>query len=404
MSRSRRANAVIAAAVLVMATLASGVAEAGLHLRFGPLGIARFAVGRVLGLGGLRHGRFAARHARIRTAALGPPDLRAVEAVRPSLRAQLTAAAALSGWHGGRSREGWWRHGDGGYGWVGPLFWPYASDDLADYILFGDGAGLFAYGYADIYAAIFAPYAPNDLVAYVEPGRRHRRVPHVQELCGDASDMAGLPLERIEQVVRPNELQRTALDQLATAWIAGRETIRASCPAVLPSFGLDRLALMQHRLEAMLEAVANVSPQLAKFYDGLDDEQKARLNALQPDRGRPIAAGARKDTPATCDREPSAALPWQTDEIAANLHLNDVQSAALDVVQDTTLRTIATLNAACQRQAALTPSARLAAVKARLNAMLQATRDVSDALDDFYFNLSDQQKAQFEAIGPRRGA
>jgi hypothetical protein len=36
--------------------------------------------------------------------------------------------------------------------------------------------------------------------------------------------------------------------------------------------------------------------------------------------------------------------------------------------------------------------------------MLEAVKLVGGALDDFYTTLSDQQKAQFEAIGPRRTA
>ena len=36
--------------------------------------------------------------------------------------------------------------------------------------------------------------------------------------------------------------------------------------------------------------------------------------------------------------------------------------------------------------------------------MLQAVKDVRAALDNFYATLSDEQKAQFEAIGPRRSA
>jgi hypothetical protein len=34
--------------------------------------------------------------------------------------------------------------------------------------------------------------------------------------------------------------------------------------------------------------------------------------------------------------------------------------------------------------------------------MLQSVKLVRTALDDFYTMLSDEQKAQFEAIGPRR--
>jgi hypothetical protein len=36
--------------------------------------------------------------------------------------------------------------------------------------------------------------------------------------------------------------------------------------------------------------------------------------------------------------------------------------------------------------------------------MLQAVKLVRSSLDDFYATLSDEQKAQFEAIGPRRAA
>ena len=60
------------------------------------------------------------------------------------------------------------------------------------------------------------------------------------------------------------------------------------------------------------------------------------------------------------------------------------------------------LKASCQPDTAVTPPARLAAVSQRLDVMLQAVKTVRTALDDFYGKLTDEQKAQFEAIGPRR--
>jgi hypothetical protein len=36
--------------------------------------------------------------------------------------------------------------------------------------------------------------------------------------------------------------------------------------------------------------------------------------------------------------------------------------------------------------------------------MLQAVKHVADALNDFYETLRDEQKTQFEAIGPKRTA
>jgi len=88
----------------------------------------------------------------------------------PAARGQVAAAAALAGWHGGRIANGWWRHGDGGYGWVGPLFWPFAYHDIYDYTIWGDGIGFWAYGYGDIYAGIFAPYGQDELAGYTAPG------------------------------------------------------------------------------------------------------------------------------------------------------------------------------------------------------------------------------------------
>ena len=155
-------------------------AEAQFGLRGGPLGVARFAVGHVIGLSRLRHARMAVRGGRYRSAALRSQDPRGAEREQLSnpyiLRAALSAQAALSGWRGGRRPQGWWRHPDGSYGWAGPVFWPFAHDDLTNAIIFADTTSISLYGYGDIYAAIFAPYAATELAAYTAPqGRRARQ-------------------------------------------------------------------------------------------------------------------------------------------------------------------------------------------------------------------------------------
>lgn len=58
----------------------------------------------------------------------------------------------------------------------------------------------------------------------------------------------------------------------------------------------------------------------------------------------------------------------------------------------------------CQPDDVVTPVARLAALANRLDTMLQAVKLVRPALENFYTTLSDEQKAQFEAIGPKRTA
>ncbi len=402
----------IGIAVVVLTVLLSSAAMARVRLGIGPLGVARFAVARVLSLGGLHHARAFARHGRIRTASLRSQDVRnATDSGlgNPAVRRQIVAAAALAGWHGGHVANGWWRHGDGGYGWVGPVFWPFAIYDIYDYAMWGDGIGFWDYGYPDIYAAIFAPYGHDDLAAYAGPGpfgRRHRRVPPLEQLCSDDSrEIAGLPIDQIQQAMQPNEAQRATLDDLANVLISAAQMIRASCPTQTAFTAPERLAVMQQRIGAMIKAELALEQPLGKFYDLLDDEQEARLNALAEDRRKMSAANGATEAPAQdCGAAQPAALRWPADEIEARLHPNDTQRAALKVLQDANARAADILNAGCQPKDATTPPARLDAVDGRLEAMQRAVYLVSAALAGFYATLSDEQKTQFEAIGQKRTA
>ncbi|MBR0961898.1 Spy/CpxP family protein refolding chaperone [Bradyrhizobium japonicum] len=427
--------ALAGAALVIAAVLLPGKAEAQFGLRGGPLGVARFAVGHMMGLSRLRHSRMAVRGGRYRSAALRSQDPRGAERGLLSnpyvLRAALTAQAALAGWQGGRRPQGWWRHPDGSYGWTGPVFWPFAHDDLTTAIIFGDATSLSLYGYGDIYAALFTPYAATELAAYTVPqGRRARKIPSAETLC-EASDTGGLPVDRIASAVAPNELQRTALDELASAWLAARDTIRTACPAQAPTNASERLGLMRERIAAMIKAIDAIEAPLSKFVGLLNDDQKARLNALANERRAALAShrpkDGMKDTSKDTSKDAQAAKACQPDydprydekaqrqyeqlvqqqwpaaDIASTLHLDEIARARLEVLQDTTLRTMQTLSA-CPTDPAATPQARLAAVKTRLQTMLEAVGGVTDALDDFEADLSDEQKAGFEQIGPKRGA
>jgi hypothetical protein len=131
----------------------------------------------------------------------------------PGTRGQIIAAAAMVGWHGGHGGHGWWQHGGGGYGWVGPVFWPFAYYDIYDYAIWGD-PGFWDYGYPDIDAGIFALYGCGDLAGYVAPvgRRRHGKLPLLAQICSDDSrDVAGLPIDQIQQAIEPTDAQRTAL-------------------------------------------------------------------------------------------------------------------------------------------------------------------------------------------------
>lgn len=337
----------------------------------------------------------------------------------PNSRARIAASAALAGWAGGRG-YGWWRHHHGGYGWVGPLFWPFAYYDVYDYALWGYGydPSFWDYGYNDIYAGLFSPYGYDDLIGYLPyggAGRPPRSQPasasapaspgdagaQLAQMCGDDSrDVAGLPLDRIAQAIQPTDEQRAALDDLANASASAAQKIRAACPTDVTLTAPNRLAAMQTRVEAMLAAVKTTQPPLDKFYTLLSDEQKARLNALgvQDDRTGSVgnAATARPD----CSTQ--TGMQWPASEITERVRPTEAQSVKLATLQDATSKASSSLAASCQPENSLTPPARLAAAEQRLETLLQAVTQVRSALDDFYGSLTDEQKAQFEAIGQQR--
>jgi LTXXQ motif family protein len=391
--------------LLLLATLPLSVAQArGLHLRMGggPIGVVRSVASLALrGVHGRRGGRVRLANAEA-TGSLPRMDVtRGADWVtRPVARVQVAAGAALAGWHGQRGANGWWQHGDGGYGWVGPLFWPFAYYDIYDYALWGDGMGFWGYGYRDIYAAIFTPYGEDELARYASPsrGRRFGRLPSLARICGDdASELANLPIERVRQAILSSDDQRAALDALANASVEAAQTIRSACSTQAASTPSGRLSAMQQRLEAMKSAIARIRTPFEEFYQSLDDDQKAKLTAFNDQRA-PFAP----KVPAAQSCTPPEALQWPAGEIEARLRLNDTQREAFDVLRRMSVLAKNTLNFDCQPDEDLTPPDRLATVDTRLDAMLDAIKQVAPALDDFFATLSDEQKAQFETIGAKR--
>lgn len=332
----------------------------------------------------------------------------------PNNRARIAASAALAGW-GGRG-HGWWRHGHGGYGWVGPLFWPFAYYDLYDYTLWGYGydPAFWDYGYNDIYAGLFSPYGYDDLAGYLQyggSGQPPRSQPssttaqpddngaQLAQMCGDDSrDVAGLPIDRISQVIQPNDEQRAALDDLVNASASAAQKIRAACPTDVTLTAPSRLAAMQARVEAMLAAVRTTQPPLDKFYGLLSDEQKARLNAL----GTQDRTGSTGNVASRPDCNAQSGVQWPASQIAERVRPTEAQQAKLAALQDATSKASESLAGSCQPENSLTPPARLAAAEQRLETLLQAVTQVRTGLDDFYGSLTDEQKAQFEAIGQQR--
>ena len=99
--------------------------------------------------------------------------------------------------------------------------------------------------------------------------------------------MTDLPIDRIAQAVQPTPAQRAALDELKDAVDQGGGGAQGQLPGYQTLTPTGRVEAMEKRLEATLGAVRTVQPALAKFYDGLSDEQKARFNSLRSS-SRPV--------------------------------------------------------------------------------------------------------------------
>ena len=102
------------------------------------------------------------------------------------------------------------------------------------------------------------------------------------KFCDERSPgVTDLPIDRIGQAVQPTPVQRAALDELKDASVKAAEGLKVNCPTYQTLTPTGRVEAMEKRLDATLGAVKTVQPALAKFYNSLSDEQKARFNSLR---------------------------------------------------------------------------------------------------------------------------
>ncbi len=323
-------------------------------------------------------------------------------------------------WHAA-TRHDWWRH-RGIFGWAGPVFWPYAYNDFYDDVFWGyAGDAFWDYGYGDLYGGIFPGYGYDNLVDYlpyagtaaiVAPGGSGAQGPIAQgaltggggfaPLCADTSSqgenaqIAGLPIDRIQQAIGPDAQQQADLNALANASQQAAQIVSAACPSSVSFTPIGRLDTMQVRLEAMAKAIDVIRGPLDTFYASLTEEQRARLNALG---GSPEQQAAREQQVVRRCNAVTAATEWPTAQIERMVRPTAAQQNKLDALRDVMVDAAHRLDAACPTQLPITPPARLAADAERVQTMLQVVDNVRGAAAAFYGSLSDEQRAQFDTVG-----
>jgi LTXXQ motif family protein len=313
----------------------------------------------------------------------------------------------------------------GFFGWAGPVFWPYAYNDLFDYMFwpydyYDDYYDPFwAYGYDDLFTGIFYPadegsYGDGYAYGYGEPsGRRHHRVATsngeiintpagAAALCDqEASSTVAFPFDQIEQTLQLSGDQKAKLDDLKNAADQAIAALKASCPSQVAVSPVSRLQTVEARLSAMLDALKTVSGPMDALYESLSDDQKLRFNqiSLPGDRVVGKQANQGRNAATICNQQASGVVQFPIDAFDQAVHPNEAQRAQLKDLSDAASSAAEKIKASCPAQAPLSVPARLDAMRTRLEAMLDAVKLVRGPLEKFYSSLDDEQKAQLNQIG-----
>jgi hypothetical protein len=106
-------------------------------------------------------------------------------------------------------------------------------------------------------------------------------LPQDSKSCSETKPgLATLPIEKIADVVKPTDAQQADFKKLQDATDKAVATLQAACPDEVPLTPPGRLAAMETRLQAMIDAATTVKPALESFYAALSNEQKARFDRI----------------------------------------------------------------------------------------------------------------------------
>jgi hypothetical protein len=318
-------------------------------------------------------------------------------------------------------RDAWHRHRRAAFvAWVGPVFWPHVYTDMFYYTFWPTAYddGYWAYAYDDLIDGTFwASSDPYAAYAYVGPnpanaglvgrtGRRSRAEgagPGLNKgfaaACTENANVADWPFDQIQSDINLDTNQRALLQQLQSAAQQAADVIKQSCPSAFPLTPPGRLQAMMTRLDGTLSATDIIRPALVAFYDSLNDEQKARFNAIGPDLGAPQEAPNAQAASNTCGHAKPGLIDLPIDQIEAMVHPTNAQQRSLDHLRQASGAAVNALSSACPDVIPGTPVGRLDAMRARFAAMLQAAQMLQPALSNFYATLNNEQKAAFNTLG-----
>jgi hypothetical protein len=304
------------------------------------------------------------------------------------------------------------------------VYWPFAADDLVEYVIFprGNDDRFWAYGYGSIlYGAFVAADADN--------GRRNRAIAaaagdrHVAAIDGNAGGKAAEfsadpcgsgraqatadgVVERITQAIAPSASQRELLGELRTALTRAIDRIKAACPAITPATPGQRMKAIEDRIGALRDALLTLHVPFERLSASLSDEQLWRLQRdgapadVATTGGTERRAEERRGEERrreTCGEQAGMA-EWPMRAIDRALRPTEQQRAALDGLRMRLMGMGQLVASSCPNYPLLGATGRIAAAGDRLNVMLFTVVTLGPTLVEFYDSLSDKQKAALARV------
>jgi hypothetical protein len=315
------------------------------------------------------------------------------------------------------------------YGWAGAVFWPFAYGDIFSWAWWPNAGvpAFWNYGLNYILSGLFWPngvyqwpqgygaYAYNDDYQYAREAHQDvysagpaaasagaQMQPETsseatQTCSGFAPGVGSLPMDKIEQTLKPQASQDQAFDDLVQASSKAELILASACPNEPPLTPVSRLDALQRRLDAMTQAIGKVEGPLAAFTEVLTPEQKRELDAMGTSSG---GSSMEMGDVGNCIDEGEQFTDVPAQQIEQAVQPDAGQRAKLDALKTAANQAAERLRSSCPTGVPATPEKRLAAMDQRLHATITAVSEVRPALVGFYESLSDDQKARFNTLPP----
>jgi hypothetical protein len=99
--------------------------------------------------------------------------------------------------------------------------------------------------------------------------------------CAEKSEPANWPMPVLKQALQPTADQEAAMDELGRAFNRASSGLNTICPDGMSRMPSARLRAIEARLDTTWVAVQTIQVAVTEFQKQLNDQQRARFNALQ---------------------------------------------------------------------------------------------------------------------------